>query len=53
MIDQIQQIIAKIKMAVKWQSNDILIFDNTRILHARKGFPENGRRELVSRLSIH
>ena len=52
-IDQIQQIIAEIKMAIRWQKNDILIFDNTRILHAREGFPENSRRELVSRLSIH
>jgi len=52
-IDQIQQIIAEIKMAVRWQRNDILIFDNTRILHAREGFPENSRRELVSRLSIY
>lgn len=52
-IEQIQQIIAEIKMAVKWQKNDILIFDNTRILHAREGFPEDSRRELVSRLSIH
>ena len=52
-IKQIQQIIAEIKMAVRWQKNDILIFDNTRILHAREGFPEDSRRELVSRLSIH
>ncbi|QZA58757.1 TauD/TfdA family dioxygenase [Candidatus Rhabdochlamydia porcellionis] len=52
-INQIQQIIAEIKMAVRWQKNDVLIFDNTRILHARERFPENSRRELVSRLSIH
>lgn len=52
-IDLIHSIIAEIKMAVKWQKNDILIFDNTRFLHAREGFPSDSRRELISRLSIH
>lgn len=52
-IDCIQRIIAEIQMAVRWQKNDVLIFDNTRILHAREGFPYDSRRELVSRLSIH
>lgn len=52
-IDQIQQIIKEIKMAVRWQKNDILIFDNTRILHAREAFPQDSHRELVARLSIY
>jgi alpha-ketoglutarate-dependent taurine dioxygenase len=52
-IDQIQKIIAEIKMAVQWQKGDVLIFDNTRILHAREAFPKESHRELVTRLSIH
>ncbi|MGL4539779.1 MAG: TauD/TfdA family dioxygenase [Candidatus Rhabdochlamydia sp.] len=52
-IDQIQRIIAEIKMAVQWQKSDVLIFDNTRILHAREAFPAESHRELVTRLSIH
>lgn len=52
-IDQIHSIIEEIKIAVKWKKNDILIFDNTRFLHAREGFSSDSRRELISRLSIH
>ncbi len=52
-LNEIKLLIEQFKIPISWEKNDFLIFDNTRVLHAREGFNKEIRREILTRFSIH
>ncbi|MFB8790608.1 MAG: TauD/TfdA family dioxygenase [Potamolinea sp.] len=42
-INEIKQVTDKLTYLVSWQKGDILIIDNTRLLHGRRSFSDNQR----------
>lgn len=51
-LNEIKLLIDQFKIPISWEKNDFLIFDNTRVLHAREGFNMGIRREILTRFSI-
>jgi hypothetical protein len=43
---ELRDLTAKHTFAIEWQSGDIVMIDNTRVMHARRAF--RGRREIVA-----
>jgi alpha-ketoglutarate-dependent taurine dioxygenase len=42
-IREVQEITAKLTYLIEWQKHDVLMVDNTRLLHGRKAFYDNQR----------
>jgi alpha-ketoglutarate-dependent taurine dioxygenase len=42
-IREVQEIAAKLTYPIEWQKHDVLMVDNTRLLHGRKAFYDNQR----------
>lgn len=42
-IKEVQEVAAKLTYPIKWQKHDVLMVDNTRVLHGRKAFSDNQR----------
>ncbi|MEG4500184.1 TauD/TfdA family dioxygenase [Microcoleus sp. F10-C6] len=42
-IREVQEIAAKLTYLIEWQKHDVLMVDNTRLLHGRKPFSDNQR----------
>jgi len=42
-IREVQEIAAKLTYLIEWQKHDVLMVDNTRLLHGRKAFSDNQR----------
>jgi alpha-ketoglutarate-dependent taurine dioxygenase len=42
-IREVQEIAAKLTYPIAWQKHDVLMVDNTRLLHGRKAFSDNQR----------
>jgi alpha-ketoglutarate-dependent taurine dioxygenase len=46
-VQEIDALIQTYEIAVQWQTNDMVVFDNTRFLHGRQGGFDEGRRILT------
>ncbi|MEO8890080.1 MAG: TauD/TfdA family dioxygenase, partial [Coleofasciculaceae cyanobacterium] len=42
-IDEIQTITEQLIQLVAWQKSDVLMIDNTRLMHGRRAFADNQR----------
>ena len=49
-ISELNQIAEKITIEISWETGDILMIDNTRIMHGRRAFDDNEKRDIYIRL---